>query len=60
MPAAFDSCVNRGGRVRTKSLPGNRFMKICFIGGKSFLGEIKTKKNPSKGRKAVAKAMGER
>ena len=45
MPAAFDKCVADGGRVRTKSLSGNRFMRICFIGGKSFAGEVRTKQS---------------
>jgi len=44
MPAAFESCVKRGGRVRTKTLSGNRYMRICYIGGKSFAGEVKTRK----------------
>jgi hypothetical protein len=48
MPAAFDSCVARGGRVRTKKLSGNRYMHICFIGGKSYAGEVKTKEELEK------------
>ena len=44
MPAAFDSCVKNGGRVRTLSLANDKFRRMCFIGGKSFAGEIKTKK----------------
>lgn len=49
MPKAFDDCIRRGGRVRTKKLNGGRFMRICFLGGKSFQGEVKTKKKESKG-----------
>ena len=43
-PVPFDNCVKGGGRVRTKTLSGNRYMHICFKGGKSFAGEIKEKK----------------
>lgn len=44
MPKAFDSCVKRGGRVRTKTLEGNKYMRICFIGGESFADHVKTSK----------------
>lgn len=44
MPEAFLRCVKAGGRVRTKVLSGGRYMHICFIGGKSVAGEVKTKK----------------
>ena len=44
MPAAFLRCVKNGGRVRTKKLSGNRYMHICFLNGKSYAGEVKTKK----------------
>ncbi len=42
-PQPFDKCVSDGGRVRTKTLEGNKFMRICFIKGKSFAGEVKEK-----------------
>jgi len=44
MPAAFLNCIKRGGKVRTKTLSGGRFMHICFLNGKSYPGEVKTKK----------------
>ena len=44
MPKEFDSCVSRGGRVRTLSRGKKKFQRICFIKGKSFAGEIKTRK----------------
>ena len=44
MPAAFQKCVAQGGRVRTKTLSGNKYMHICFKDGKSYAGEVKTKK----------------
>ncbi len=47
MPADFLKCIKDGGRVRTKTLSDNRFMRICFINGKSFDGEVKTKQAKS-------------
>lgn len=44
MPVAFENCVKKGGRVRRKTLSGNRYINICFIGGKSYAGETHTKK----------------
>jgi len=44
MPKAFNNCVKKGGRVRTKKLTGGKYMRICFIGGKSYSGEIKKSK----------------
>jgi hypothetical protein len=44
MPAAFNKCVSRGGRVRTKSLRNGKFMHLCFSGGKSYAGEVKKRK----------------
>ena len=44
MPKAFDNCVTRGGRVRTKSLKGGKYLHLCFKGGKSFAGYVKRKK----------------
>lgn len=48
MPKEFDNCVNKGGRVRTKELGNNQYMHICFMGGKSYAGEVKTKKKIKK------------
>jgi hypothetical protein len=44
MPADFEKCIREGGRVRTKKLSKGRFIHICYLGNKSFAGEIKTKK----------------
>jgi hypothetical protein len=56
MPADFDKCVADGGRVRTKKLSGKKYMHVCFINGKSYAGEVKTKVGGSKkGNKAVKK-----
>lgn len=48
MPRAFRSCIKRGGRVRTKKLSGRKYIHICFIGGKSFAGEVKRRKTRRK------------
>jgi len=48
MPEAFDACVRNGGRVRTKKLKGGKYMHICFLKGKSYPGEVKTKKKDGK------------
>jgi hypothetical protein len=45
MPKAFTECVKNGGRVRTKKLSGGRYMRVCFLNGKSYAGEVKTKKD---------------
>ena len=44
MPKGFNRCVAAGGRVRTKKLKGGTYVHICFIGGKSFAGEVHKKK----------------
>jgi len=48
MPQGFNKCVKNGGRVRTKKLSGGRYMHICWLNGKSYAGEIHTKKKKSK------------
>ena len=35
-PAEFETCVKNGGRVRTKDMGDGKFMRICFLNGKSF------------------------
>lgn len=44
MPRSFENCVKAGGRVRTKKLPDNKYIRICFKDGKSYSGEVKTAK----------------
>jgi hypothetical protein len=51
MPADFDKCQSEGGRIRTikpKGSDSRQYMHVCFKGGKSHAGEVKTAK--SKGR----------
>ena len=45
MPADFEKCVADGGRVRTKNLGDGKYMRICFLGGKSYAGEVRTKRD---------------
>lgn len=44
MPKDFTDCVAKGGRVRTIKISDGRYMRICWLDGKSFHGEVKTKK----------------
>jgi len=44
MPAGFDYCRTNGGRIRTKDLGNGKYMHICYLDGKSYAGEVKTKK----------------
>jgi len=48
MPADFLACVAQRGRVRTKKLPKGRFIRICFLGGKSYPGEVRKAKKEDK------------
>lgn len=48
MPKAFDDCVKNGGRVRTIKHGKDKYQHICFINGKSYAGEVKTKKKKGK------------
>jgi len=44
MPKAFEACVAGGGRVRTIKHGKNKYQHICYKDGKSYAGEVKTKK----------------
>ena len=48
MPKSFEKCVADGGRVRTKNLSKGRYMHVCFMNGKSYAGEVKTKEKAAK------------
>ena len=48
--------MKNGGKVITKKLKGNRFMKICYDKqGNSHAGEIKTKKSSKANNKSRSK-----
>ena len=45
MPKEFMDCVKSKGRVVTRDIKGNKYVKICYDkDGKSYTGEIKLKK----------------
>lgn len=44
MPAAFLACVKAKGKIRTKLIGKNKYMRICFRRGKSYPGEVMTRK----------------
>lgn len=48
MPQAFNECIKNGGRVRTKKLKGGKYIKICYLNGKSYAGEVHEKKTNGK------------
>lgn len=46
MPKNFERCVKEGGKVFTKSLSKDRYVRICVDkDGKTYAGEVKVKKN---------------
>lgn len=48
MPKAFTDCVKTGGKVVTKKLKGNKYIKICYDKkGNSHAGEVTKKKKAS-------------
>lgn len=51
MPKEFESCVDRGGRVRTTKIDKTHYRHVCFIDGKSYAGHKKTYKKVLKGKK---------
>lgn len=53
-PQAFENCIKHGGRVRTKTLSDGRYIHICYVGNKSYAGEVKDKQDGSR-LKAVIK-----
>lgn len=53
MPAGFENCEEKGGRIRTVKgkrygCSENQYRHICFLDGKAYLGEIHTKKKQGK------------
>lgn len=44
MGREFLACVKNGGKVITKDIGKDKYMHICILAGKSFPGEVKTKK----------------
>ena len=48
MPADFDRCVKKGGKVRTKEMGEGKYMHVCVLDGKTYAGEMKMKKGMRK------------
>jgi len=58
MPKEFDDCVKSGGKVRTKNLKGNKFIRICYDKkGKAHAGEVMTRKKKSKAQRFEKKVQ---
>ena len=54
MPKDFNDCVKNGGKVRTKNLKNNRYIRICYDkDGNSHAGEVRTRKKFKKKSKAT-------
>lgn len=51
MPKAFKDVIKQGARVRTKKLPGGKFIHTAYLDGKVFEGEVKKKKTNPPGTK---------
>ena len=47
MPKAFEDAIRKGARVITKTLKGGKYLHIAYLNGKSYAGEVKTKKGKS-------------
>jgi len=48
MPAAFDRCQAKGGKIFTKSLPNGKYQHYCVLNGKRYYGYVKSKKSETK------------
>jgi hypothetical protein len=55
MPAEFDKCKKDGGKIRTKSLSGGKYIHLCILNGKSVGGEVREAKKNTQGYKKLAK-----
>lgn len=55
MPAAFNSCVARGGRVRTVVPKKGTYLHVCYKGGQSYSGEVKHTKGTTMSKKKKGK-----
>lgn len=53
MPKAFEQCRRQGGKIRTVTLPGGKFMPVCIRpkgrtgphGGRTVAGEVHKRKS---------------
>jgi len=44
MPEAFLNCVKNGGKIRTIIPKKGKYLRICYLKGRSYQGEVKSKK----------------
>ena len=51
MPKLFLECIKKKGEIKTESLSKNRYQRICILDGKTYAGEIQTRKSPKKPKK---------
>lgn len=49
MPQAFENCRKNGGRIRTIKPKEGVYIPVCFLGGKSYRGEVHHNKAGSSG-----------
>ncbi|QGH73128.1 MAG: hypothetical protein [Podoviridae sp. ctviO18] len=57
MPQAFEQCRANGGKIRTKTLPGGKYVHFCILNGKSYRGYTKTARTSRyKGRSSESKS----
>ena len=40
MPKGFEDCRRRGGKIRTIKPRPDVYIPVCYIGGKSYRGEV--------------------
>lgn len=59
MPASFDNCVKKGGSVKTVTINKKKgtYMHVCYLKGKSYPGEVKTKKSKAEKAKTLARQL---
>ena len=48
-PQGFDTCRKNGGRIRTIKPKEGVYIPVCWIGGKSYRGEVHHKQKVSAG-----------
>lgn len=41
MPKGFNNCRSKGGKIITKRVNKEQYIHICYLGDKSYPGEIK-------------------
>lgn len=51
MPKSFKEAIKNGARVRTKKLPGDKYIHTAYLDGKIYQGEVKNRKTNPPGTK---------